>query len=65
MEQVELFKTAHLLLVKHGERVIADIEDKIGTYANEHDLEAVDILKRIRFAASSLLSVSGDCNVLH
>lgn len=65
MEQAELFKTAHLLLVKHGERVMSDIEDKIDTYANEQDLEAVDILKRIRLAARTLISLSGDCTVLH
>lgn len=55
-ESVEVYKTAHLLLAKHGPKIVEDIESKIAVYGKAADREAVTILEQIRNAASMLMA---------
>ena len=51
---VEVFKTAHLLMDKYGTELPEAINEKIKMYIYDNDLEAIRILREISSAVEML-----------
>jgi hypothetical protein len=65
MFTTEIYKTAHVLLVKHGDSLIDALDEKLQVYSSSADTEAVAILGRIRMAAEQLMMHTAHSTMAH
>lgn len=65
MMNVDIYKTAHALLVKHGDTLIEALDEKMKIYTDGGDAEAIAILGNIRTAAEQLMMRGMTSTMVH
>ena len=65
MLNVDIYKTAHALLAKHGDTLIEALDEKMKIYGEGADQEAIAILGNIRTAAEQLMMRGMASNMVH